>query len=142
MDRIVLVVDTHLEDTGKLTQQPRERLLADEAGACRIHGAPSFLEATDFVTVHDCQAACSLVHVREALVDERHKHIDEDVHADDVPRNEQDPGPRCAPAIAVIEGAAFYTERRLNLCEVLHNLVPAFAATHPEEEDQGVGHRP
>lgn len=83
-------------------------------------------------------AATSLVYVRETLEDERHEQAHEDIHAQDVPGDEQRAGPCCATAITV-EKISFDIDAiwRRYCREILHDLVPSFATTHTEQENQG-----
>ncbi|KAI7498772.1 calcium channel-like protein subunit Cch1 [Hortaea werneckii] len=78
---VEVAVDSHFKDTGKFTQEPWKDVFRDVAGSVR--------------------AAAPLVDVREALVDERDKQIDENVHAQNVPGNEQRSCPFWTAAIAV-----------------------------------------
>ena len=85
-----MIVYAHREDPRQLTEKVRESFLANSPCTTRINAPPGLLEATQLIAIN----------VTEAFVDERHEQTDKDVHAENVPRNEEKPCPRLATTVA------------------------------------------
>lgn len=127
-----LTITTHPQEPGKL-------LLRDESTSIRIKQGPRLLELTDLLPADCVQPAAPLVHVREALKNERHEKRHENVHADDVPRNEQSPGPPSTATIAsvpVLQRRLRRAEGRHHGRKVFHQVIPSLTAAGAKKQDQ------
>src|SRR5947207_5727089 len=102
-------------------QQPREYLLGDISRSIWIEGRPGFLKAPNFFPADGIKSAASLIYIREAFENERYKKRDENVHADDVPGNEQATSPGGTPTIALEEVVLSSAIRGYHGGEIFHN---------------------
>ena len=128
-DREVPIVHPHLEHAGQLSQEARESFLGNVSSPDRVKLGPSLLEAPNFLSADNREPTASLVDVREILVDQRDEQVDEDVHAQNVPRDEESARPLLAAAVAIEVAFADGTVRWFDPCEVFHDCVPAFTHT-------------
>lgn len=119
-------------------KQSRESFFFDEATAVRVNNGPGLLEVPDFFSADNRQSATPLVHVAEALVNKRDEQVDEDVHAENVPHDEQCASPlgTATRAFKILIIAASDTVRWSHRGIVFHNRVPPFSATHPEKQNK------
>ncbi|KFY38285.1 hypothetical protein V494_04419 [Pseudogymnoascus sp. VKM F-4513 (FW-928)] len=139
-NRVLLIINPHRKDPRQLAKQARKLFLGDIPRPVGIERRPRLLKAARLLAVDNLVSAGALVHVREALVDERHEQRDEDVHAQDVPGDEERVRPRRAAAVAVEEGRPLHAQWGARVRVVLHDLVPALAHGHAEEHDERAWH--
>jgi hypothetical protein len=124
------------ELAGTYPEKPGKLFFSDETSAVRVEISPSFLEPTNVIPTDSVQSAAPLVHIGKTLKDQRHKQGYKDVHADDVPGDEQAPRPSSTAAIRTEELISQRAIGRLHFRKVFHELIPSFATAHAEEKDQ------
>lgn len=98
-----------------------------------IKYGPRLLETPDFFPAYCVKPAASLIDIRKALENKGNEQRNKDVHADDIPRNEESPRPRRTSAVILVMVLSLCAVWWDHGSEIFHELIPPLAAASAEE---------
>jgi hypothetical protein len=98
-------------------------------------------ESANLLSADDRQSTAALIDVRKAFVNQRDEQVHENVHAENVPRDEECQSPSIAATVSIIVVIANCTVWWNHRCKICHDLIPAFSRTHLEKHYQCFGDR-